>query len=138
MSDFKIGIVVEGTTDRIIIESALNYIFKDHAYTMIQLQPEQSFNHVYYPCPPASDTTKNLERVVYNWLNLSGQVFKPLVMCIPSKCIEAWLATAYYGENDSNILIDIECNAGIENYLSQKPAKERFIRNRKRKKKRVV
>ena len=204
MSDFKIGIVVEGTTDRIIIESALNRIFKDHSYTMIQLQPEQIFDHdgfgttgsgwggVYLwcrqvvkmgfnisknpslkqfdiiiihldadvaekkysyanilspenndlpcvlPCPPASNTTKKLEQVVYNWLNLGGQNFKPLVICIPSKCIEAWLVAACYGQNDNSILIDIECNAGIENYLAQKPAKERFIRNRKGRMKKVT
>ncbi|ETR72677.1 MAG: hypothetical protein OMM_07385 [Candidatus Magnetoglobus multicellularis str. Araruama] len=45
MSDYKIGIVVEGTTDRIIIESALNHIFQDQYYTMIQLQPERNFQH---------------------------------------------------------------------------------------------
>ena len=204
MSDFKIGIVVEGSTDRIIIESALNHIFQDQCYTMIQLQTEQSFNHggfgetgsgwggVYrwcrqvvdmgfdisdnpslkqfdimiihldadvaenkysdaniknpvnndlpcvQPCPPASNTTKCLEQVAYNWLNLSGQVFKPLVMCIPSKCIETWLAAACYGQNDNMILNDIECNADIDNYLAQKPAKERFIRNRKGKMKKIT
>jgi hypothetical protein len=40
MSDYRIGIVVEGTTDRVVIESALNKIFADRTYTLIQLQPE--------------------------------------------------------------------------------------------------
>jgi len=39
MSDYRIGIVVEGTTDRIIIESALNKILADHTYILTQLQP---------------------------------------------------------------------------------------------------
>jgi hypothetical protein len=42
MSDYRIGLVVEGITDRIVIESALNKIFADHTYTLIQLQPELS------------------------------------------------------------------------------------------------
>jgi len=205
MSDFKIGVVVEGTTDRIIIESVLNHILQDYTFKMIQLQPEQRFNDdggfgttgsgwggIYRwcrqvvdmgfdildnpslkqfdiiivhldadvaekkyrdanilnpkkddlpcvsPCPPASNTTTNLEQVIYNWLNLSGQYFKPLVMCIPSKCIEAWIAVACYGQNDTSILMNIECNADIENYLAQKPAKERFIRNRKGKMKKLT
>ena len=197
MSDYRIGIVVEGTTDRIIIEAALNSIFQDRSYTTIQLQPEQSFNHggfgpigsgwggvyrwcrqvvkmgfdisenpslkrfdiiiihldadvaekkysdanienpVYndlpcaLPCPPAENTVINLEKVLKRWLNLNEKKINPLVVCIPSKCIESWLVAAFYGKNDSGILIDIECNSNIENYLAQKPAKERFIRNRK-------
>jgi len=204
MSDYKIGIIVEGTTDRIIIESALNHIFQDQCYTMIQLQPERSFQHggfgftgtgwggVYrwcrqvvemglemsenpslqkfdiiiihldadvaekrysdanildpikddlpcvLPCPPASNTTKNLEQVVINWLKLSGQTFKPLVMCIPSKCTEAWVAAALYGQKDNSILVELECRSDIENYLVQKPARERFIRNRNGKMKKLT
>jgi len=42
MSDYRIGIVVEGTTDRLVIESALNKIFAEHTYTLTQLQPELS------------------------------------------------------------------------------------------------
>jgi len=204
MSDYKIGLVVEGTTDSIIIEAALNSIFQDQTYTMVQLQPEQSFNYggfgctgsgwggVYrwcrqvvemnfsfsenpslkkfdliiihldadvaektysdanisnpirndlpcaLPCPPAKNTTKNLEQVLKKWLHLSEQDLKPLVMCIPSKCSEAWLAVAFYGQTDHHILIDIECKADIENYLAQKPARERFIRNRKGKMKKIT
>ena len=34
MSDYRIGIVVEGPTDHIVIESALNKIFADYTYTL--------------------------------------------------------------------------------------------------------
>jgi hypothetical protein len=197
MSDYRIGIVVEGTTDRIVIESALNKIFAEHTYTLIQLQPELSdglnkggfgstgsgWGGVYQwcrqivnmdialadnlflqkfdiiiihldadvaeknyqnanianpvkndlpcvqPCPPANHTIQALEQVVLGWLNLKEQFPHQFVMCIPSKCTEAWVAIALYGD-DQNILVDIECQSNIENYLAQKPARERLIRNR--------
>jgi len=206
MSDYRIGIVVEGTTDRIVIESALNKIFADRTYTLIQLQPELSdglsrggfgatgsgWGGVYQwclqivnmdlaladnrllqkfdiiiihldadvaeknysdanlknpfkkdlpcvqACPPVSPTIQALERVVLGWLNLKKQLSHPFVMCIPSKCTEAWVAIALYGADDPKILVDIECNTNIENYLAQKPARERLIRNRSGKMKKLT
>ncbi len=206
MSDYRIGIVVEGTTDRIIIESALNKILADHTYILTQLQPElsdglknggfgytgsgwggvyqwcrqivnmdialadnlflQKFDFIIIhldadvaeknyqsanianpvkhdlpcvqPCPPASNTIEALEQVVLGWLNLKEQLAHPFVMCTPSKCTEAWVAIALYGQGDKNLLIDIECNSKIENYLAQKPARERLIRNRGGKMKKIT
>ncbi|MEK8020259.1 MAG: hypothetical protein VSS75_025585 [Candidatus Parabeggiatoa sp.] len=205
MSDYRIGIVVEGTTDRIVIESALNKIFAEHTYTLTQLQPELSdgFHHggfglrgsgwggvyqwcrqmvnmnialadnlflqkfdmiiihldadvaeknyqdanianpiendlpcVVQPCPPASHTIQALEQVVLGWLNLKEPLPEPFVMCIPSKCTEAWVAVALYGQIDPNLLV--ECHSNIENYLAQKPAIERLIRNKKGKMKKIT
>jgi hypothetical protein len=205
MSDYRIGIVVEGRTDRIVIESALNHIFANQTYTLIQLQPELSdglsnggfgstgsgWGGVYQwcqqivnmdialaenrflqqfdiiiihldadvaeknyqdaninpvkndlpcvqACSPIIHTIQALEQVVLGWLNLKEQLPYPFVMCIPSKCTEAWVAIALYGESDKNLLVDIECNSNIENYLAQKPAKERLIRNRKGKMKKIT
>ncbi len=42
MSDYTIGIVVEGTTDRIVIEAALEKILAGKTCTITQLQPESS------------------------------------------------------------------------------------------------
>jgi len=86
-------------------------------------------------CPPASPTIQALERVVLGWLNLKEQLSHPFVMCIPSKCTEA---IALYGADDPNILVDIECHSNIENYLAQKPARERLIRNRSGKMKKIT
>ncbi|KHD10962.1 hypothetical protein PN36_32430 [Candidatus Thiomargarita nelsonii] len=206
MSDYRIGIVVEGTTDRIVIESALNKILREHTYTLIQLQPEVSdglsrggfgptgsgWGGVYQwcrqivnmdmaladnlflqkfdiiiihldadvaeknysdaniknpikkdlpcvqACPPVSPTIQALERVVLGWLNLKEQLSHPFVMCIPSKCTEAWVAIALYGADEPKILLEIECHSNIENYLAQKPARERLIRNRSGKMKKLT
>ncbi len=206
MSDYRIGIVVEGITDRIVIESALNHIFANCTYTLIQLQPELSdgfdnggfgstgsgWGGVYrwcqqivnmdmalvdnpslqkfdiiiihldadvaeknysdaniknpikkdlpcvQPCPPASNSIQKLELVVLGWLNLKEQLPNQFVMCIPSKCTETWVAIALYGQSDEGILVEIECNPNIENYLAQKPAKERLIRNRNGKMKKIT
>jgi hypothetical protein len=206
MSDYRIGIVVEGTTDRIIIESALNKILANNTYILTQLQPEsrdglnnggfgytgsgwggvyqwcrqivsmdipleeniflQKFDFIIIhldadvaeknyqsanienpvkndlpcvqSCPPASNTIELLEQVILGWLNLKQQHSHPFLMCIPSKCTEAWVAIALYGQGDKNLLIDIECNSKIENYLAQKPAKERLIRNRSGKMKKIT
>ncbi len=197
MSDYTIGIVVEGTTDRIVIDAALQSILGGQTYTITQLQPESSdgfaqggfgstgcgwggvyqwcrqlvsmggelakhpslqrfdfiilhldadvaekryrdaniVNPVYddlpcaRPCPPAGDSVQALQRVVSGWLDLS-ELPRPFVMCIPSKCIETWVGVALYAQNENALLNDIECKADIENYLAQKPARERLIRNR--------
>ncbi len=83
------------------------------------------------PCPPASDSIRELTRVVMGWLELEKRIPRSFVMCIPSKCIEAWTGIALYGRKDSDLLYEIECRSDIENYLAQKPARERLIRNRK-------
>jgi galactokinase len=131
MSDYRIGLVVEGTTDRIIIESALNKILANHTYILTQLQPESrdglnngSFGY-----------TGGGWGGVYH---LKPQHSHPFLMCIPSKCTEAWVAIALYGQTDQNILIDTECNSKIENYLAQKPARDRLIRNRSGKMKKIT
>jgi len=82
------------------------------------------------PCPPASDTIQVLESVILGWLNLKGQLPHRFIMCIPSTCTEVWVAVALFGQSDASILDDIECNFKIENYLAQKPKKEKLIRNR--------
>ncbi len=206
MSDYTIGIVVEGPTDRIVIEAALQSILAGKTYTLTQLQPESSealgndvfgttgtgWGGVYQfcrqivsmgeglanhpslrrydfliihldadvaekkysdanitmppandlpcvkPCPPADDTVQALKRVVLGWLSIDDQHPRSFVMCIPSKCTEAWVGTALYGCTDGEELNDIECKHDIENYLAQKPAGERLIRNRGGKMKKIV
>ena len=50
------------------------------------------------PCPPASATTDALRDVVLNWL---GEVDCPnrLVLCIPSKSMDAWVVVALWPDN---------------------------------------
>jgi hypothetical protein len=42
MSDYQIGVVAEGPTDRIVIEAALQAILQGRAFTVTQLQPDTS------------------------------------------------------------------------------------------------
>lgn len=198
MSDYAIGVVVEGTTDLIVIQAALGSILAGQTYTITQLQPESSdgledggfgstgsgWGGVYRwcrhilsmgedltnhpslqrfdiiiihvdadvaeknyndanihnpanddlpcvkPCPPAGDSVQALKHVVLGWLDLVEQFPESFVLCIPSKCTEAWVSVALYGQTERNIVNNIECRADIENYLAQKPARERLIRNR--------
>jgi hypothetical protein len=80
-----------------------------------------------FPCPPASDTVHALQKVVVGWLALS-RPGKKTVICIPSKCIEAWVAAALYGATDSGVLENLECSYDIVNYLHRKPSRERLIK----------
>jgi hypothetical protein len=80
-----------------------------------------------YPCPPASKTVRALYNVVVSWMRPT-QLGAKAVICIPSKCIEAWVAAALYGSNDPDLVENLECSFAVETYLQAKPARERLIR----------
>lgn len=80
-----------------------------------------------FPCPPASDTVNALNDVVRGWLSPSVPDTKA-VICIPSKCIEAWAAAALYGQSDPHLLHNLECSYEVVNYLHAKPARERLVK----------
>lgn len=79
------------------------------------------------PCPPASDTVNALYHVVCGWLTPTCLGPKGIV-CIPSKCIEAWAAAALYGESDPDLVEGLECSYDVVGYLQARPARERLIR----------
>ena len=68
------------------------------------------------PCPPVMDTVAALRRVVAGWLNHSDEFSLPAnwVICIPSKCTEAWIVAALYGPQPQSL----ECYANWEKWLS--------------------
>jgi len=78
------------------------------------------------PCPPASDTVQQLSEIVKGWLTPS-ELGRKGVLCIPSKCIEAWVAAGLYGQSDPKFLNDPECDLRIAGYLHGKPAKEPLL-----------
>ncbi|MCF8031331.1 MAG: hypothetical protein K9K39_10595, partial [Desulfohalobiaceae bacterium] len=80
-----------------------------------------------YPCPPASRTVDALYNVVRGWLDPSHPGAKA-VICIPSKCIEAWAAAALYGPNDPDLVDNLECSFEVIPYLQAKPANERLVK----------
>jgi len=79
------------------------------------------------PCPPASDTVDALKKVIHGWLSPTLPGPKGVV-CIPSKCMEAWVAAALYGVKDPDLVDGLECSFDVLAYLQKKSAKERLIR----------
>ncbi len=79
------------------------------------------------PCPPAGDTVAALKNVVCGWLEPSWPGSKA-VICIPSKCTEAWVVAALYGPNDPELVQDLECSDDVVSYLQRKPVRERLVK----------
>lgn len=75
-------------------------------------------------CPPPAATVNNLTAVLFSWLGQSATRNK-IVLCIPSKCSEAWLAAAVLPGN-AHLLQDLECAMNMENQLAQLPKPQRI------------
>lgn len=77
------------------------------------------------PCPPPHGTTNALRRVVLKWL---GEQKRPsqVVLCTPSKSIEAWVLTAICPENNVVRRDDWECRPNPEGQLATLPVRQRF------------
>lgn len=60
------------------------------------------------PCPPPSDTTDALRRVMLGWI---GETSVPdgMVLCTPSKSIETWVLVALFPEDRSAQEVNVEC-----------------------------
>ncbi len=77
------------------------------------------------PCPPPERTTNALRRVILNWL---GERKCPLrvVLCTPSKNIEAWVLAAVSPDNPVIRRKDWECRTNPERQLGALPQQRRF------------
>ena len=77
------------------------------------------------PCPPPDETTNALRAVVLNWL---GEQERPprVVLCTPSKSIEAWMLAAICPENPVVRRDDWECRPNPEGQLATLPGDQRF------------
>lgn len=76
-------------------------------------------------CPPASDTTDSLRRVMLSWV---GEIQTPpkAVLCTPSKNLEAWVMAIFF-PNDTLMQRQCwECFPNPESRLGQQPKKSRF------------
>ena len=77
------------------------------------------------PCPPPSGTTNALRSVILNWLgeqNCPPQV----VLCTPSKSIEAWVLAAICPSNNLVRRSNWECRLNPEGQLTTLPKQIRF------------
>ena len=80
------------------------------------------------PCPPVSNTTNALRMVVLKWL---GEVQCPrrVVLCTPSKSIEAWMVAAVWPDNSVVQRSDWECRPNPGGQLGALPKARRFGKN---------
>ena len=77
------------------------------------------------PCPPPNKTTNALRAVVLNWLGESACPPR-IVLCTPSKNIEAWVLAAVRPENNVVWRDDWECHSDPEDQLKALPKHRRF------------
>ena len=77
------------------------------------------------PCPPPDCTTNALRRVILNWLG-ERECPREIVLCTPSKNIEAWVLAAVCPENEVVRRDDWECHHNPEGQLRALPKATRF------------
>ena len=77
------------------------------------------------PCPPPDETTNALRAVVLNWLGESACPPR-IVLCTPSKSIEAWVLAAVWPEGNVVRRDDWECRPNPEGQLAALPRRRRF------------
>ena len=77
------------------------------------------------PCPPPDETTNALRAVVLNWLGELGHPPR-VVLCTPSKSIEAWVLAAVWPEGNVVRRDDWECHPNPERQLAALPMHRRF------------
>ena len=77
------------------------------------------------PCPPPGTTVDALRKVILKWL---GETNCPsnLVLCIPSKSIEAWVLSAVHPDHRIVSRENWECNCNPSAQLKTLPINVRF------------
>lgn len=75
------------------------------------------------PCPPPTESVAVVRACLHSWLGL--QTLGPkTVLCVPSKAIDAWLASAVF-DDGHRLLNSLECNLNLEAQLRALPHAER-------------
>ncbi|MCY4344711.1 MAG: hypothetical protein OXE83_14240 [Gammaproteobacteria bacterium] len=81
------------------------------------------------PCPPASATTNALRDLVLNWLGEGGCPDR-LVLCIPSKSMDAWVVVALWPDNPVAARSNWECRKDPSAQLSALPKERRLYKTK--------
>ena len=76
-------------------------------------------------CPPPDSTTNALRRVILKWLG-EREFPRRVVMCTPSRNIEAWVLAAVWPDNNVVRRDDWECHPRPERQLGALPKARRF------------
>lgn len=85
-------------------------------------------------CPPVSHTSSYLKNMILRWLEKESLPPK-WIFCIPSKSIESWVVASKYHNTILKLKPYLECDASVENWLSQRPKidGDKFIQSGKKK-----
>jgi hypothetical protein len=81
------------------------------------------------PCPPPDGSVNEIRSRVLAWASLPAPGPKT-VLCVPSKAIDAWLASAVLSAGHK-LLDGIECNLNLEARLGALPNAERVRKTRR-------
>lgn len=77
------------------------------------------------PCPPPSDTTDALRLVVLRWMG-ETKVPKRVVLCTPSKSMEAWVMASLFPANKVLARKGWECHDNPAAQLGREPKSQRI------------
>lgn len=110
--------------DLLIVQVDADVADKTYDSARIHSPPRQDLP-CQQPCPPPNSTTNALRSVILCWLGES-QCPSQLVLCTPSKSIEAWVIAAVCPNNRMVRRGDWECNQNPEGQLGTLPKRKKF------------
>ena len=124
--------VIFASYDILILHLDADVAESNYASAHIQDAPDPTDLPCASPvCPPPSATTDPTRIVLLRWC---GETATPdaVVLCTPSKNIEAWVLAALYPREAVVTSGDLECIPKPGNFLKAKPATERLFTSGKK------
>ena len=118
------GSSVLSNHDLLIIQVDADVAGKTYSSAGIRDAPSQDLP-CNRPCPPASGTTNALRTVVLGWLG-ERQCPCRVVLCTPSKNMEAWVIATVWPTNPMITRGNWECHPSPEGQLGNLPRNRRF------------
>ena len=118
------GSSVLSNHDLLIVHVDADVAGRTYASGNIQDAPRQDLP-CEAPCPPPCETTNALRAVVLNWLG-EHECPPQIVLCTPSKSIEAWVLAAIWPEGNVIRRDDWECRLNPEGQFAALPMGRRF------------
>lgn len=118
------GSSVLSNHDLLIIQVDADVADKTYSSASIRDAPSQDLP-CNLPCPPASGTTNALRTVILGWLG-ERQCPCRVVLCTPSKNMEAWLIAAVLPHNKVVMSGNWECHSNPEGQLRTLPKNQKF------------
>ncbi len=118
--------LIMNTFDGVIIHADADVAAQKYADAGIESDSADGTLPCERPCPPARETTDTLRLVLLSWCG-ERSVPGKVVLCVPSKSMEAWVVAALF-QNDSVVVASapFECFANPESRLGQQPKQQRI------------